>query len=106
MKTLQTMACGKVRILCFLKLQNGTTRFHEQFHRDIQKAFTFSPFLSKGASISQGPELPFTYKFLQSTFDNSGHYVRSWEVQKWLSELLPQQEFWAKTRKNSYKKSQ
>ena len=30
-----------------------------------------------GTDMAQGPELPFTYKFLQSTFDNSEHYLRS-----------------------------
>ena len=40
---------------------------------------------------TQGPEIHFTYTFLQSDFDHTGHYFRSWGVQKRLSELLPQQ---------------
>ena len=42
---------------------------------------------------AQGPEVPFTYKFLQLTFDYSGYYFGSRGVQKRLSELMPQQEF-------------
>ena len=41
---------------------------------------------------------------MQSTFDQTGDTFRSWWVQKWLSELLPQQEFWEKTWKIIYKK--
>ena len=41
-------------------------------------------------TLSQGPEVQFTYKVLQSTFDQTGHYFRSWRVQKWLSETLLQ----------------
>ena len=32
-------------------------------------------------SHPQGPEVPFTYKFLQSTFDNSRHCFGLWGIQ-------------------------
>ena len=42
---------------------------------------------------SRGTEVQFTYKVLQSIFDQTGHCFKSWIVQKMLSELLPQWEF-------------
>ena len=41
--------------------------------------------------VSQGPEVQFTYKVLQLTFDQTGHLFRSWKVQNMLSKPLPQQ---------------